>query len=138
LSEQKEVRVSGWKIVAVIAASTLALAACGKSGGSGDTDTCNPKGGSQATAVKTVKLVSDPNTIGRFDPKEITVKAGESIEFDWIDGDASHTVTADSGSFDSGLCSKGTKFIVTFNAVGKVPYKCTIHSQMLGTVNVTS
>lgn len=114
-----------------------ALTACGGGNSSGD-NTCTPKGGSSSgTATQTVQVVSDPSTVGAYQPKTVTVKTGDSVEWDWTDQGNAHSVTADSGSFDSGLCNAGAKFFVTFSTAGTVNYHCTIHAQMLGTVTVS-
>ena len=131
--------MSVWKMAPAVLGAALALAACG---GSADNTTggggggCNASAGS-ATAAQTVKLVPDPNTIGAFDPKTVSVKVGQAVEWDWQDPSNSHTVTADNGSFDSGLCSQGTKFAFTFTTAGTFTYKCTIHAGMQGTVTVS-
>src|SRR2546428_7505695 len=113
-----------------------ALTACG-GGNSTSDNTCTPKGGTTTgTATQTVQLVSDPNTVGAFQPKTIAVKTGDTVEWDWTDQSVSHTVTAEDGSFDSGLCAAGNKFFVTFNNAGTINYKFTIHVAMTGTVTV--
>lgn len=113
-----------------------ALAACGGNQPSGDS--CTPKGGTTTgTAATTVQVVSDPSTVGAYQPKAASVKKGDTVEWDWVDTGVSHTVTAEDGSFDSGLCAAGAKFFVTFSNAGTVNYHCTIHAQMTGTVTVT-
>jgi plastocyanin len=128
-----------WKLAAALGVA-LMLAACG---GSPDNSTgnsgggCNASGSSSGNAAQVIKIVSDPNTIGAFDPKAVNIKVGQAVEWDWQDPSSSHTVTADNGSFDSGLCSQGTKFVQTFSSAGTVTYKCTIHAGMQGTVVVS-
>jgi plastocyanin len=123
----------------VAAGSALVLAACGSSSGDGGSSTCTPKGGSTTgTASQVVKLNPDPNTIGKFDPATVTVTKGQTVEWDWIDNGAQHTVTSDdTTTFDSGLCSAGAKFFVTFNTAGDFKYHCTIHAAMTGDVKVS-
>jgi len=132
--------VSVWKMAAALGCALL-LAACGGSPdnttGGGGGGGCNASSAASATAAQMVKIVADPNTIGAFDPKSVSIKAGQAVEWDWQDASSSHTVTADNGSFDSGLCSQGTKFVQTFSTAGTFTYKCTIHSGMQGTVTVT-
>jgi plastocyanin len=123
----------------VAAGSALVLAACGStSGGGGGGGSCTPSGGSTSgSGTKVVKVVSDPNTVGKFDPTPVTVTAGQSVEWDFNDSTGTpHTVTADDGSFDS--CSQTSgKFVVTFSKAGDVKYHCTLHAQMLGDVKVS-
>jgi plastocyanin len=123
----------------VAAGSALALAACGGSsaGGGGGTG-CTPSGGTSSGSGNTVvKVVSDPNTVGKFDPTTVTVTAGQTVEWDFADSSGTpHTVTADDGSFDS--CSQTSgKFVVTFSKAGDVKYHCTLHAQMLADVKVS-
>jgi plastocyanin len=121
-------------------ATALLLAACGgTSGGSGSGGSgCTPHGGATgATAAQTVQLVPDPNTIGAFKPQTVNVKVGDTVEWDWTDTAAPHTVTAQDGSFDSCTQNAGAKFMVTFTKAGDVQYHCTIHSGMTGDVKVS-
>jgi plastocyanin len=74
-----------------------------------------------------------------FDPKTITVKAGDTVM--WTDqGQNEHTVTADDGSFDSGDLKVGekTSFSFTFTKAGTFAYHCKYHGAMgmVGTVVV--
>jgi plastocyanin len=131
--------VSVWKLVVVAAGAALVLTGCGgSSGGGGGGSSCNPTGGaSGATAAQTVKVNSDPNTVGRYDPTTVSVKAGDSVTWDWIDTSINHSVTADDGTFDSCLQNAGNKFTVTFSKAGDFKYHCTIHAQMVGEVKVS-
>ena len=132
--------MSVWKMAIVAAGSALVLAACGSStsdgGGGGG---CTPKGGSTSgTAAQTVKINPDPNTVGTFAPPTVSVTKGQTVEWDWVDNSAQHSVTADdTTTFDSGLCSAGAKFFVTFNTAGDFKYHCTIHAAMTGDVKVS-
>ena len=70
-----------------------------------------------------------------FSPDPVTIHVGETVQWTNADG-ASHTVTADDGSFTSqSLGSQGT-FSHTFDQPGTVAYHCAIHSSMHGTVKV--
>jgi plastocyanin len=122
----------------VAAGSALVLTACGGTSTGGGGGGCTPSGGSTSgTANTVVKVVSDPNTVGKFDPTTATVSVGQTVEWDFIDNAAPHTVTADDGSFDSCSQNAGAKFFVTFSKAGEVKYHCTLHAQMLGTVKVS-
>ncbi len=77
----------------------------------------------------------------RFDPKEITIRPGDSVE--WVhSGQNLHTVTADDASFDSSpLClvpllgnclSNGQSYRITFPTVGSTSYYCKIHGGVGG------
>ena len=54
-----------------------------------------------------------------------TITAGASVTFTWT-GSLQHSVTADDGSFDSGVKGSGT-FVQTFNTPGTYRYFCVIH-----------
>jgi plastocyanin len=117
--------------------TAVLLASCG--GSSGDNgQSCTPSGGTTTgTPTQTVKVVSDPNTIGKYDPASITVKVGDTIQWDFQDNTAMHSVTDDNSAFDSCLQNAGAKFMVTFSKAGDFKYHCQIHSQMLGDVKVS-
>jgi plastocyanin len=131
--------VSVWKMAIAAAGSALVLAACGSTSGdnSGSTS-CSAQGGATSgTGSVTVKVVSDPNTIGKFDAATVSVKTGDTVEWDFQDSSSQHSVTSDeSGVFDSCLQSSGAKFVVTFSKAGDVKYHCSIHAQMTGDVKV--
>src|SRR5712675_349897 len=132
-----------WKLLIVVAGSALTLAACGGGNDAGTTTSdagCTVKGNSTTAVTPAIvsNIVSDPDTVGRFTPNNMTVKVGQSIEWDWQDATVAHTVTSDdTTSFDSCLQNTGYKFVVTFNQAGKIPYHCTIHPLMIGTITVT-
>src|SRR5829696_5273167 len=72
-----------------------------------------------------------------FEPPDTAVASGDKIT--WInEGSAPHTVTADDGSFDSGVLNPGDTYTVTFLGSGTVAYYCTIHPNMVGSVSVGS
>ena len=132
--------MSVWKLAIVAVGTALVLAGCGSTssdnGGSGGS--CNPTGGTTSgTGTTTVKLVSDPNTIGKYDPSTVSVTTGQSVEWDFQDDTAQHSVTSDeTGVFDSCLQSAGAKLVVTFGKAGDYKYHCQIHAQMMGDVKV--
>jgi plastocyanin len=125
----------------VVAGSATLLAACG--GGSGNSadnggTSCTPKGAGSGTAAQTVKINSDPTNVGAFAPATISVKKGDTVEWDWVDSGAQHSVTSDDNTtFDSCLQGAGSKFVVTFSTAGDYKYHCTIHSGMVGDVKVS-
>lgn len=71
-----------------------------------------------------------------FAPKEITIAKGTKVTWTNHDGVA-HTVTSDTGVFDSPYLSKEQGFTHTFNEVGAFLYHCTPHPRMRGTITVT-
>jgi len=70
-----------------------------------------------------------------FDPADAAVEPGSTIT--WTNnGDEPHTVTADDGSFDSGVLNPGDSFTLAFEGQGTVTYYCAIHPEMVGSVTV--
>jgi plastocyanin len=71
-----------------------------------------------------------------FTPPELTVPVGSTVT--WTNNyAANHTVTSDSGVFDSGTMAQGATFAFTFTEAGEFPYHCAIHSSMTATIHVT-
>ena len=64
-----------------------------------------------------------------FDPAQLAIHSGETVE--WKNEDIfSHTVTADDGSFDSGLIAPGHSWRVKVQKVGEIEYHCRPHPNM--------
>ena len=70
-----------------------------------------------------------------FDPAELTIAKGDSVQFTNEDG-TPHTATADDGSFDTGALGKGKTATVLFKTAGAVPYHCNFHGSMTATIAV--
>ena len=70
-----------------------------------------------------------------FNPATITVTAGTTIK--WTNKDsAPHTVTGDTGLFESGSLSEGSTFSFKFNTAGTFLYHCALHMGMKACVVV--
>ena len=116
-------------------AAMLLLAACG-GGDEEGADTPEP------TETETTEPTEEPAggdevSIAGFlygpDPIEVAV----GTEVTWTNTDAApHTATADDGSFDTGMLEEGDSGTATFAEAGEVPYHCTVHPEMTGTVIV--
>jgi plastocyanin len=70
-----------------------------------------------------------------FNPATITVSVNSTVKWTNKDG-TTHTVTSTNGLFDSGNISSGGTFSHHFTSAGTFSYKCTIHSNMSGTIIV--
>jgi plastocyanin len=71
-----------------------------------------------------------------FSPNQMNVKAG--TEMTWTNNDnVPHTVTSDSGAFESGTLRPGGAFSFVFKTSGTFSYHCAIHPSMTATVVVT-
>ena len=65
----------------------------------------------------------------QFTPPTLTVAKGEHIV--WVNKDLfPHTVTADSGSFDSREVAAGASWTYVAAKPGEYPYGCTLHPTM--------
>lgn len=69
-----------------------------------------------------------------FEPGTIRVAVGGAVT--WENVSREHTVSADDGSFDSGVIDQGQNFSKTFAAAGTFGYLCQIHPEMTGQVVV--
>jgi plastocyanin len=70
-----------------------------------------------------------------YQPALITIHANHIVtweNFDLVD----HSVTSDTGVWDSGTLAHGQKYQFTFTTVGSYPYHCTFHPEMTGLVIV--
>jgi plastocyanin len=72
-----------------------------------------------------------------FNPPTLTIKEGTTVT--WTNQDAVvHTVTSDTGVFDSGDLAQGATFSYTFTTAGTYVYHCLPHhARMEGTITVT-
>lgn len=101
------------------------------SGQSHPTSSSGPGGGMQQPSVPN-QVVIDRR---KFTPATMTVAPGTTVT--WVNReDATHTVTADDKSFDSGKLDTGKTFTHTFDTAGTYPYHCEIHYGMTGQVVV--
>jgi plastocyanin len=86
----------------------------------------------QSTTPKTWKVSIEDFY---FEPANAAIQPGDTIM--WVnEGNTPHTVTADDGSFDSGTLQPGESYSHTFQSAGMVPYHCSIHPSMTGSVTV--
>ncbi len=70
-----------------------------------------------------------------FQPQSLQVKVGSTVT--WTNNDSTaHTVTSDTGVFDSGTLAVGSTFAFTFTQPGTYTYHCNIHPSMTGTIVV--
>lgn len=70
-----------------------------------------------------------------FMPPEITVERGATVTWTNMDN-ATHTVTANDNSFNSGSLTNGNTYARRFDQAGTFTYRCTVHPRMMGTVIV--
>jgi plastocyanin len=127
-------RLTATLTLAVLAG--LLLAACGTSGGTATTapsGSTTAGGGTTTVAAGQFQVTIDGFA---FTPPELTVPVGTTVT--WTNNHAAnHTVTSDTGLFDSGTMAQGATFAFTFTQAGEFPYHCSIHSSMTAKIIVT-
>jgi plastocyanin len=122
----------------------LALAGCASNTAPQTGPPSQPLDGGNAPATRTSSAAAPTGgpqdhavaiTGGAFAPQSVAAKAGDSVT--WSNQDtATHTVTADDGSFDSGNLAGKATFHHAFASAGSFSYHCKIHPSMVGTVTV--
>lgn len=70
-----------------------------------------------------------------YRPDQLDVLPGETVSWTNV-STRTHTVTSDTGVFDSGNLLGGAHFSVRFDTVGTYRYHCTIHPSIVGEVDV--
>lgn len=106
----------------------ITLARYGGGGGRRGEAAAN-RGGGEGAATGAVQIQ------GMAFPARVAIPAGATLE--WTNNDAvAHTVTADDGSWDSGLIAPGATWRRTFAQAGDYAYHCTPHPFMRGVVVV--
>lgn len=106
-------------------ASTIAVIALLSAASAGGQSVQSQKGAPHVLIIKQM----------HFDPPQMTIQAGETVE--WKNEDIfSHTVTADDGSFDSGLIAPGGSWQMTVKRAGKFGYHCRPHPNMTAALTV--
>jgi len=121
-------------ILAVVAGILVAVA-CGGSSGTGPTGVPNPPPGGGGGAADVTITISSMSGAQSFSPDPGAVKVGQKVAWHNADG-ITHTATGT--GFDTGSIPPGsTSAPITFNTAGSIPYHCSIHPSMVGSLNVT-
>jgi plastocyanin len=105
---------------------------CGGKTSAGPT---TPTSTSPSAVTVTIQPSARTLATAAFVPNPITVAPGGTIT--WSNTDTTtHDMIADSGAWDSGRIAAGGRFDMTFPTRGTIPYHCSIHAGMVGTVVV--
>jgi plastocyanin len=129
-------------LVAVVVLA-LGAVACGSSGNksSSSTSTSAASGtGTTAGGPTSTAATGGADSITiqnfKFNPDPLSVKQGAKVTVAILDDGVPHSVTADDGSFDTGIFMKsnGPKTI-TVSKTGSIKYHCQVHSFMKGTID---
>jgi len=70
-----------------------------------------------------------------YGPSQLDVLPGEAVLWTNV-SQRTHTVTSDTGLFDSGHVLTGGRFEFRFNQAGAYRYHCTIHTSIVGEIDV--
>jgi plastocyanin len=122
--------VATFATLAASVVSLLVISSCGgggKSGSSATMPTEPPVAGSKTVMIQ---IVDDS-----FNPKDVVINAGDTVEWVSATSTTTHTVTADNGSFDSGMIftGPGKTFSQTFPTSGvTINYHCKTHQACCG------
>lgn len=89
--------------------------------------------GGAASADAPTRTITMPGKL--FDPARLDVLVGTTVT--WKNDDhVNHTATAEDDAFASGYIPPGGTFSFTFTKEGSYEFRCTIHRQMRGEVDV--
>ena len=90
------------------------------------------------TTVITIPRDADDLGAGAYSPNPASVSGGSTMTWNNVDS-TPHTATADDGSFDSGIINGGSSASVAISAnsgVSTIPYHCSVHPEMRGTLQI--
>ena len=144
-------RAPALALVPVLLALGLGMAACGGDDDDGDSGGASGGGAYSGSAEKTETETTTEETTApsgeapkavkveisdfTFKPATVTVQVDGKVN--WANEDsATHTATAEDGSFDTGDIAEGKRGNATFKAAGTFAYICEIHPDMKGTIEV--
>ena len=116
----------------LVLAVGLLMAACGGTTGSSSTTAA---GGTTTTAPSGAGGAQVTLEIFQVKPETITLKVGQSVTFNNKDS-AGHQMVGDKGEFDTGMLGQGDTYTFTPTAAGTIPYHCSVHPSMKGTITV--
>jgi plastocyanin len=132
------------RLLALLLVFGLLFAGCAQTGGTGAVGNGTQSGNATAPSgngsgagpgTGTAKTVAVNIQGFAFNPADVAVKQGDTVEWTNEDG-APHTIKA--SVFESGTLGQGATFSHTFSeAPGEYPYSCGIHPSMHGRVTVT-
>lgn len=86
--------------------------------------------------TKTVMITTTKKGVFTFRPKMLKIAAGTTVVWKNMT-QAPHTVSSDTGIFDSGVISPGGTFTFKFTQAGTFAYHCNIHPFMTASVTVS-
>lgn len=119
--------------IAAILFSLILIVGCSSYSSQPATSSAPAASTTPATAASSQPAVTISNFA--FSPQTLTVAKGTAVT--WTNNDSTtHTVTSDSGVWDSNELAPGKTFSFTFNQAGTFPYHCKIHPSMTAKIIV--
>jgi plastocyanin len=113
--------------------AALVFAGCGGGGDTDSTPSGSPSGSAAASASGPQAVTIADYT---YEPAQLTVPAGTTVEFTNEDS-TPHTATSkQSGAFETGSIDTGKSAEVTLEDPGTYAYYCAFHPFMKGTITV--
>jgi len=128
--------------VAVLAFGAVACGSSDNKSSSSTSTTVSSGAGTTAVGSSTTAAAAGSDSIAiqnfKFSPEPLNVKQGSKVTVAILDDGVPHSVTADDGSFDTGIFMKsnGAKTI-TVSKSGSIKYHCQVHKFMKGTINAS-
>ena len=128
-------------LVLVTAAALVAAGCAGDDGGGGEGQAAVvPAAASSSSSRASASGDADTDDVRivdfAFAPRTIAAKVGQTVKWEHQDAGVTHTVAALDGAFRSGKLEEGDEFSHLFPTAGTFAYRCTIHTDMRGTVKV--
>ena len=118
----------------------VVVSACGGNNGSPNaptppTPTPPGSGGTGSSVTISMPMGATNLTTTAYVPNPVSVAVGTTVT--WVNNDRDfHTASANNNVFESGSMAPGDRFSHTFAAAGSFPYRCLVHTNMVGTINV--
>ena len=123
------------KYISILILLFLVIASCDAQGQAGQKEKKDKLTKSQSSeGINSESVVNIKNF--EFQPSDLTISPGTTIT--WYNQDKiDHTITSDTGLFDSGVVNPGKKFSFKFDNPGNYKYSSSIHPNMRGEITVS-
>ena len=118
--------------------AVLALSGCGGTGTPAGAAAAAPANVTAAQALGTAAITVKATDALTFVPANVTVKAGQIVEFDNPGGMPHDIRFTGASAADLASFAPGSRWQVRFDAAGSYAYQCSFHPGMTGTVTVTA
>lgn len=70
-----------------------------------------------------------PGAGNRFAPATLTIRAGDSVTWNWVSG--FHSIVSDSSAFPASAGQSSGQYTIAFPTAGTFPYHCGVHGPMM-------